>query len=59
LNEGRIIRVVATTNPITACDTIEWYLSKTSFISFEKSNRVASIVIPSGMSTPKSRCEMP
>ena len=58
-NEGRIMIVVAITNPITQCDATEWYLSNTSFISFERSRRVASIAHPRGMSTEKSRCEIP
>ena len=59
LNDGNIISVVATTNPSTQCDAIAKAFSNTSFISLEKSKSVASIAKPRGISTEKSRVDIP
>ena len=53
------IKVVASTKPITECDAMECIFSNAAFIALDSRSNVASIVIPKGTTTLRSRLLMP
>ena len=59
LKDGKSIRVVAITKPMTECEAIEWCLSKSLFITLDKRSRQTSIESPMGTSTENERCDIP